>query len=190
MIAVIFAVTGAWNKDSNTNTHQLYEQVFSAALIFGNIFYIINFVIILKMFVGKIKLVSKCIFANEIEPQTLLVEVMMRTVVCCTIAILSTLTVGIGIIAITISHNMLVVSIHYLVVSIDTAINSSCLMLQWPFTKQIYDNLCGKIQSCNSNVSSDINMTPQTNLQSATVSKDNKDGNAKNNINCNGNNKK
>ena len=58
-------------------------------------------------------------------------------------------------------------------ISIDTAINTSCLMLQWPFTKKIYNKLCGQIKCCNGDKRSQLIMNVHSNGESENGEKQN-----------------
>ena len=158
IICVAFGITWIWNSDysysdddndKNNKNEQWTSGVYALLLLLGNLIYVINFIILIKLFVDKIQLLSKALFANNIKSQRMLYQLTVRTVVCCAIAILSSIGVGTTVIAVGISQSVLVFAIHHWLVSIDTTVNGCCLMLQWPFTQHIYDRLCGKIKCCN-----------------------------------------
>lgn len=193
-ISIICTTWGAiWIWETNradqvSNNHPLYLNTFAAMLLLGDLFYTINFLILLRIFVRKIQSLADCLFANKIDSQNRLFALIVRTVVCCGIAITSTLCTSIGVAAVVLSESVWVLAIRYLFVSVDTAINTSCLMLQWPFTQHIYDQLCGKIKCCKCDAGvEDYNETGNETDSNVDNETEFEYGNSNGNTNGNGN---
>lgn len=106
--------------------------------------YSINFIIILIVFIKKLRLLSEYLFANSTKSQKKLLYLGIKTVLCCGVAIGSTLTITFGLLIIAAANNNYSIIILYSLTTLDSIINSICLILQWPFTLTIYDKTCGK----------------------------------------------
>ena len=101
---VTFVAMYKWdtrNKEDGwiVGNYSIFLQLFGGLFVLCVLFYIINFIFVINVFSGKIKELSKELFGNNIKSQRILYELIIRTVVCCGIAITSTICTGMGIVA-------------------------------------------------------------------------------------------
>ena len=83
------------------------------------------------------------------EEQSCIFDIIARMLFCCSLAVLSSI-MSIILCLINASFDASMVDFTfftYCFINIDTCINSFCLLLQWPFSTNLYNKLCGKCDS-------------------------------------------
>ena len=104
------------------------------------------------IFIKKLKLLSKVLFAGEDKGKEAMYNIAVKITYCCSIAMLTSILFLIISMLNSIFNSNVVSVFAYLLGNIDSTVNIICVLLQWEFTKNIYNLLCyncdKKIKHC------------------------------------------
>ena len=142
--------------DSNSKLKSIFHITANIVLLLSGSVYAVSFLFILYLFFTKLRLCAATLFKHNKETQENVFDLAMKQLVCCISAILSTTVCGIMLIIWMLAETILneylnvnyTLAICYTLVGIDSAINSLCLILQWPFSETLYYKLCNKSHQC------------------------------------------
>ena len=108
---------------------------------YGVLFYLITFIMLLKMFYIQIKTCANILFDNDSLAQKHLFDMAVRQMTCCILALFTTVINGV-------IYGVLIATpwwqFHIIPSNADTTLNIICLIFQYSFCEDKYYKFCNK----------------------------------------------
>lgn len=134
-----------------------FQSVTALSTAFALLYIIINYIIVIIIFIRKLNQLSKITQNHSLSPtqtksnvlmQMKLVEMGTIVVVCATTALSSTMIILILIVLASMMDNAYYTISLAIAVHCDAMINSMVLVMQWPYGHKLYLLFCGKCHKC------------------------------------------